>query len=84
MISCSEFMEQIGNYLEGELAAEVRSRLEAHLAHCRTCSVVYDSTRKSIQIVTDCGCFDLPDTVAKPIVAEIMAKLRSRTTVEGL
>ena len=76
MISCADFMAEIGNYLEGEAAAEVRLQLEEHLAHCVICQVVVDSSRKTIQIVTESGSFDLPDPVLKPIASEIMNKIR--------
>lgn len=70
-------MTEIGNYLEGDVAAEVRQQLENHLSHCQTCQVLYDSSRKTLKIVTDSGSFDLPETVMKPITAKIMAKIRN-------
>jgi putative zinc finger protein len=76
LISCSDFMAEIGNYLEGDVATEVRLQLEGHLSHCQTCQVLYDSSRKTIRIVTDSGSFDLPETAAKPITEEIMARIR--------
>jgi hypothetical protein len=68
-------MAEFGNYLEGDLAADVRRQLESHLAHCRTCQVLYDSTRKTLQIVTDSGSFDLPETAGKLIADKIMARI---------
>ena len=76
MISCADFMAEIGNYIEGEAVVEVRLQLEQHLAHCVTCQVVVDSSRKTIQIVTDSGSFDMPDPVLKSIAKEIMSKIR--------
>lgn len=76
MITCDEFMSDLGNYLEGEAAAEVRRQIENHLTHCRTCQVIYDSTRKTVRLVTDSDSFDLPDRAAKQIVARIMASAR--------
>jgi hypothetical protein len=69
-------MAEIGNYLEGDAAVEVRLQLEQHLSHCATCQVVVDSSRKTIQIVTDSGSFDLPEPLLKPIAREIMSKIR--------
>jgi anti-sigma factor RsiW len=77
LITCADFMAEIGNYLEGEVAAEVRLQLENHLAHCQTCHVVLDSARKTIKVVTESGSFDLPDAAAKAIAARIMARIRS-------
>ena len=79
MISCADFMAEIGNYLEEDVAAEVRAQLEQHLAHCQTCTVLVDSTRKTLKIVTDSGAFDLPEHAFRPLGEKIMARLRERT-----
>ena len=76
MIACSDFIAEIGNYLEGDVAEEVRKQLEEHLAHCQTCTVIIDSTRKTLKIVTDTGSFDLPQSFLQPITAEIMCRIR--------
>lgn len=80
MISCDEFMAAFGDYLEGELAAEVRNQLESHLSHCRTCQVIYDSTQKTLKIVTDSGSFDLPEAAAGRVRDKIMARIRKEPT----
>ena len=76
MISCSDFMVELGNYLDGEVADEIRLQLESHLSHCQTCTVLVDSTRKTLKIVTDAGSFDLPQAVFQPIEERIMARIR--------
>ena len=70
-------MAEIGNYLEGDVADEVRHQLEHHLSHCQTCTVLVDSSRKTLKIVTDTGTFDLPDATFRPIAERIMARIRS-------
>ena len=80
MITCDEFMAELGNYVEGDVALEVRQQLEHHLSHCQTCQVVYDSTLKTVKIVTDSGSFDLPELVARPIREKIMARIRNAPT----
>jgi hypothetical protein len=76
VITCSEFMAEFGDYLESEVPTKVRQQLEDHVAHCRTCQVICDSTRKTVKIVTDTRSFDLPESAVKPIVDRIMAKIR--------
>jgi len=78
LISCADFMAELGNYLDDQVAAEVRQQLENHLSHCQTCQVVVDSTRKTVTIVTDSGSFDLPETAMKPLTEQIMNKIRSQ------
>ena len=69
-------MTEMGNLLDGEVAAAVRLQLQNHLDHCETCQVLYDSARKTVKIVTDSGSFDLPEAASKPIAEKIMARLR--------
>ena len=78
MINCKDFMAEIGNYLDGEVADAVRLQLEAHLSHSQTCQVVYDSARKTVKVLTDSGSFELSEAVSKPITESIMARIRSQ------
>jgi hypothetical protein len=76
VITCEQFMADLGDYFEGEVAADLRREMESHLSHCRTCEVVCDSTSKTVKIITDSGSFYLPNEAARPIVARIMARIR--------
>ncbi len=76
MITCEEFLTEFGDYLDNRAAPEVREQLELHLAQCRTCHVLYDSSRKTIKIVTESSSFDLPQDVAEPIVGRVMDRIR--------
>jgi anti-sigma factor RsiW len=78
LISCADFMSEIGNLLDGEVAAEIRLQLENHLAHCQQCQVLYDSARKTVRIVTESASFDLPEAASKHIARKIMERLRAR------
>jgi hypothetical protein len=83
MITCEEFLAEIGDYLENEVSPEVRKELELHLSQCRACHVLYDSTRKTIKIVTESSSFELPETVSDPIIDRVMAKLRTDQNEHG-
>jgi hypothetical protein len=76
VITCADFMAEIGNYLEHDVAREVRRQLEEHLSHCQTCSVLVDSSRKTLKIVTEAGTFELPEESFRPITAQIMSRIR--------
>jgi hypothetical protein len=76
VIGCSDFLAEIGNLLEGDAAVQVRAELEAHLAHCRNCQVIYDSARNTVKIVTDSGSFELSPEVSKTVAGQVMARIR--------
>jgi hypothetical protein len=72
VIDCKDLVEQLGDYLENEMAADLRANLEQHLSHCRTCQVILDSTRKTIRIVTESGSFEVPGDLSERLIAKIM------------
>ena len=77
MITCEEFFAEFGDYLEEQVSPEVRQELELHLSQCRACHVLYDSTRKTVRIVSESNSFELPQDVFDPIIDRVMAKLRT-------
>jgi hypothetical protein len=76
MISCQDFISELGNLLDEEIASDIREQLEAHLSHCNTCQVLYDSTRKTLRIVTESGSFDYPEPIAERLVSKVMDRIR--------
>jgi len=77
MITCEEFFAEFADYLENQVSLEVRQELELHLSQCRACHVLYDSTRKTVKIVSESNSFELPPNVFDPIIDRVMAKLRT-------
>jgi Putative zinc-finger len=77
MITCEEFFAEFADYLENRVSPEVRQELELHLSQCRACHVLYDSSRKTVKIVTESSSFELPQSVSDPIIERVMAKLRT-------
>jgi len=76
VLSCSEFLTELTDYLEGLVPAEIRRELEFHMSQCRTCQVILDSTRKTVKIVTETGSVELAEPLPEPMVARIMARVR--------
>ena len=83
MISCKDFITELGNLLDDNVASEIREQLKLHLAHCNTCQVLYDSTRKTLRIVTDSGSFEYPESIAEPLLNKIMDRIRAACDLTG-
>jgi len=75
VFSCEDVRAALGDYIDGEVSPEIRLELERHLGECRTCQVLYDTTRKTLRIVTDVGSFELPEAVSERLIKRIMAGL---------
>jgi hypothetical protein len=78
MITCEEFFAEFADYLEDHVSPEVRQELELHLSQCRVCHVLYDSSRKTVKIVSESNSFELPQDVVDPIIDRVIAKLRTK------
>ena len=76
MITCEEFFAEFADYMENQVSPETRQELESHLSHCRACHVLYDSSRKTVKIVTESNSFELPQSVSESMIARVMAELR--------
>ncbi len=73
-MKCSEFLNELTNYLDGALDERTRSELEDHLAWCHNCYVVCDTTKKTIEIYRNSELYELPDDLRSRLRAAIMTK----------
>ena len=76
-ISCEEVWCALSDYIDDELPAELRARLDAHFRKCKHCTAIYDGTRNIIQLVGDYQAFDIPSGFSERLKARIN---RSTTT----
>jgi anti-sigma factor RsiW len=75
-VVCASGVEQLMDYLEGVLPAEVTAALEAHVAGCAKCAAFVASYQATPRIVRDATVTRLPADVE----ASLKAFLRARTT----
>ena len=74
--TCKKLLEELTDYLDGSLAAEVRIQLEAHLAKCPNCWVVCDTTKKTIQVFKGMEPFPLPEDVKSRLMKALQKRCR--------
>ncbi len=59
-ISCLEVIRELSNYIDQDVAADLKAQIEAHLPTCKHCSAVYDGSRNVVRLIADDRSFDLP------------------------
>ncbi len=59
-LNCKHVWAQVSDYIDGTVTPEMKADIERHLAHCRYCSAVLDSTRNILVLVGDERTFELP------------------------
>jgi anti-sigma factor RsiW len=78
-IACVSGVDLLMDYLEGILAADVRSALDAHVARCERCAAFVASYCATPRIVRNATEAALPADVE----ASLKAFLRARTAAFG-
>ena len=59
-LDCKHIWRELSNYLDGEIAEEVRREVEAHVAQCKHCAALLDSTHNVVVLVADERRMELP------------------------
>ena len=78
MLTCKDFLRELSDYLDESLEAEVRSKIEAHIAECPNCWVIADTTRKTIKIYKGMEPHPLPDDVESRLMQALERKIAAR------
>ncbi|HKE25518.1 MAG TPA: zf-HC2 domain-containing protein [Bryobacteraceae bacterium] len=78
MLTCKDFLRELSDYLDESLEAEIRSKIEAHIAECPNCWVIADTTRKTIKIYKGMEPHPLPGDVESRLMEALERKLAAR------
>jgi anti-sigma factor RsiW len=60
---CNELLEQVSDYIDGELEPSLCLELESHLAGCPNCRIMVDTVRKTITLYRADAPSELPRDV---------------------
>ena len=60
MVTCEQVRKELSNFLDDDVAPELRAEMQEHLRQCHRCSVLADTTRKVLFIVGDDRVFEIP------------------------
>ena len=75
MMDCKEVLANLSCYVDGDGSAELRAALEEHIAKCRRCRVIFDTTGKALKIVLDVEPFEVPLAVSARLYARLEKEL---------
>lgn len=64
-LDCAAVRRELVNWMEGELSAELRARINLHLKSCEHCTAVYDGTRNVVELVGSENAIELPPGLSR-------------------
>ena len=73
-ISCHEAWRAASDYVDAEMDADLRTRVEAHLKVCPRCKSIYDGTKNIAKLVAEGLEYELPEGFSKRLYDKIKDK----------
>ena len=78
MLTCKEFLEELSDYLDENVDAEARAKLEQHIAQCPNCWVVCDTTKRTIKIYKGMEAYSMPADVEARLLSVLEKKMAAK------
>jgi predicted anti-sigma-YlaC factor YlaD len=78
LLTCKEFLQELSDYLDEGVEAEVRAKIEAHMLECPNCWVICDTTKKTVAIYKGMESQPVPPEVESRLMQALEKKLAAR------
>ena len=78
MLTCKDFLNELSDYLDECVDADVRAKLEHHIAECPNCWVIADTTKKTIRIYKGMEPHPIPADVESRLMTALEKKMAAR------
>ncbi|MGA2350163.1 MAG: zf-HC2 domain-containing protein [Terracidiphilus sp.] len=75
-MTCKEFLGLLDDFIDDTVTADTRAELQTHLGRCGHCEVIFNTTRKTIEIYRSHEIYDLPSSLRDRLHAAIMARCK--------
>lgn len=71
MFTCEEVLNELSNFLDGEITRKLLDEIQEHLRGCRKCSMLMNTTRKTVTLI--CGHYvsELPQGISERLVQRL-------------
>lgn len=75
-MTCTEFLQLLDDLIDDTVSLPIRSEIEQHMRKCGHCEVVFNTTRKTIEIYRSHELFDMPSDMRERLHAAIMERCK--------
>ena len=75
-MTCTEFIALLDDLIDDTVTADLRAEVEQHMHKCGHCEVVFNTTRKTIEIYRSHELYELPTDLRERLHSAIMARCK--------
>jgi len=79
LLTCKDFLGWLNDYLDETADDEVKLQVKEHITNCANCWVVYDTTKKTLQVYKGME----PREVPEPLRAKLLDALQKKCGKAG-
>jgi anti-sigma factor (TIGR02949 family) len=78
LLTCKEFLQELNEYLDENIDAELRRKLEAHINNCPNCFVILDTTKRTVQVYKGMEAQVIPQEVHTRLMTAIEKRMAAK------
>jgi anti-sigma factor RsiW len=78
LLTCKDFLNELSDFLDENLDAAQRAKLERHITECPNCWVIADTTRKTIKIYKGMDPYPIPSDVESRLMMALEKKMAAK------
>jgi len=83
LLTCKEFLQELADYLDSTVDAELRTKLETHISECPNCFVILDTTQKTLKVYKGVEPQAIPEDVHVRLMKAVERKMAATKTAAG-
>ena len=78
MLTCKDFLREISEFLDEASDPLTRAELEQHMSQCPNCWVIFDTTKKTVQIFRGMEPEPIPSAVQSRLLQALEKRMAAR------
>ena len=82
-MKCEEVVRELSNYLDSEVSAGLRQRIDNHLRECSSCRELLDEMSGTVGLLADDSLLEVPPGYSRRLYRKVEARLHEQASVEA-
>jgi hypothetical protein len=78
LLTCKQFLQELNDYLDPNIDAEMKNHLNSHVTQCPNCFVIVDTTLKTLQVYKGVEQQTIPEDVKTRLWKALDRKMADR------
>lgn len=75
-MTCTEFLALLDDFIDDTVTTALRAEVEQHMNKCGHCEVIFNTTRKTIEIYRSQEIYELPSDLRERLHTAIMTRCK--------